>query len=337
MKPAFRILTMLSLVVLIGAIYGLSGSEAASSQQQVVLRVAHSMPLEHGFHKWAEKFAEELKARVGDRVEVKIFPAAQLGSETQYLEAMKLGGLDGAILGRHGEVDPRLDILNLPFLFKDEGHVNKILRSGGDLERRFNDMLLAKGYMNLGWGVIGFREVTSNQPIRSAGDLKGINIRIPNTPVLLAAFKSWGANPVVLDISEVYTALQTGVVHAEENPPEMIFTRKFFEVQKYITMTNHANIVSEFLLSKRIWDTLPPDLQQAIMEAGRVSRDYQVNYMVKANEDLVAELGKKGMTIIRDVDRSSFLPGAKEVQAQFATKFGGQWPDIIQSITEAGK
>jgi TRAP-type C4-dicarboxylate transport system substrate-binding protein len=73
------------------------------------------------------------------------------------------------------------------------------------------------------------------------------------------------------------------------------------------------------------------------MEAGRVSRDYQVNYMVKANEDLVAELGKKGMTIIRDVDRSSFLPGAKEVQAQFATKFGGQWADIIQSITEAGK
>jgi TRAP-type transport system periplasmic protein len=312
-------------------------SEGAAAPQKVTLRIAHSFPLNHGYNVWAEKFAEELKSRVGDRVEVKIFPAGQLGSETQYLEAMKLGGLDGAIQGRYSEIDPHLDLLNLPFLFKDEAHVTKVLRSGGPLEKRFNDMLLAKGYVNLGWGVLGTRYVTANKAVRNPGDLKGINIRVPNTPVLLAAFKNWGANPTILDVSEVYTALQTGVVQAQENPPDNIYNLKFYEVQKFVSLTAHANMSCQLLLSKKTWDTLPADLQQAMLEAGRVSRDYQVKFVVDANNNLLGELEKKGMTIVRDVDRNSFFPGAKAVHDQFVAKYGAQWGEVIQSILDAGK
>ncbi len=310
------------------------GFQPSANAAPIVLRIAHGMAPDHSYQKWLDDFTQLLKAKVGDRVEIKVFPAAQLGTETQYLENMKLGALDGAVLGRHGEVDIRLDVLNLPLIFKDAAHVDKVLRSGGPLEKHFNDILLSKGYVNLGWGELGFREITSNVPIHNVNDLQGLTIRVPNAPVLVAAFKAWGANPVALDLSEVYTGLRTGVVKAQENPPETIYKNKYYEVQKYLSMTDHSTIVNQFLISKKKWDTLPKDIQEAMLEVGRVSRDNHVKFVRQANADMVIELEKQGMTVVRDVDRSTFTAGAKAVQDQFSDKFGA---DVIQSIVDAGK
>ncbi|MEW6228708.1 MAG: TRAP transporter substrate-binding protein [Bacillota bacterium] len=329
MVRALRVSAAVSLIMLT-----LSLTAVAGSPSTIVMRVAHCMPTTHGYQIWIDKFAEELKARVGDRVEVKAFPNAQLGTETEYLEGMKLGTLDAAVLGRHGQVDTRLEVLNLPFIFRDVAHTDKVLRSGGELEQLFNKILLEHGYVCLGWGELGFRHVTANKPVRSVADLKGLDIRIPNTPALLSAFKKWGANPTPLDFGELYTALQQGVVKAQENPPEIIYTNKFYEVQKYMSLTAHANLACQFLVSRRYWDTLPRDIQDAMIEAALIGRDYHLRMVRKANDELIAKLEKAGMIVIRDVDRGSFLPGAREVHAEFASKIGA---DLIQKVAEAGK
>lgn len=306
---------------------------ANAQAQTVVMRMAHAMPTTHGYHIWAEKFREELKKLIGDKVDVKIFPNAQLGKETEYIEGMKLGTIDGTVFGRHGQIDPRLDVLNLPMIYRDDAHVDAVLRRNNPVQHQLDQIMYDKGIKVLGWGELGFRHITTrNTPINKASDLKGVDIRVPNVEPWLVAFRAWGANPTPIDFSELYSALQQGVVKAQENPPEIIFTSKLYEVQKYISLTSHANIPSQMVLSRSYWEKLPKDLQEAVMKAASISRDEQVRLAREANVKLVDELAKKGMTVVRDVDRASFEAGAMESYAKFEDKIG---KDLIKAVREA--
>jgi TRAP-type C4-dicarboxylate transport system substrate-binding protein len=193
--------------------------------------------------------------------------------------------------------------------------------------------MLEKGFKVLGWGELGFRYITTkDKPIRKAEDLKGVDIRVPNVEPWLVAFRAWGANPTPMDFAELYSALQQGVVTAQENPPEIIYTSKFYEVQKQLSLTEHANIPSQFVLSKAYFDKLPEDLKGPIMEAARISRDAQVAATREANAKLVAELEKAGMTVIRDVDKDSFRAGAQEAYAKYEKQIG---KDLIEAVQNA--
>jgi tripartite ATP-independent transporter DctP family solute receptor len=305
----------------------------ASAQQTITMRIAHAQPATHGYQIWAEKFRDELKAQVGNRIDVKIFPNAQLGKETEYIEAMKLGTIDGAVFGRHGQIDPRLDVLNLPMIYRDDAHIDAVLRQGKPIQLQLDQMMYDKGFKVLGWGELGFRHVTTKAaPVRKAADLKGVDIRIPTVDPWIVAFKAWGANPTPIDFAELYSALQQGVVKAQENPPEIIFTSKIYEVQKYLNLTSHANIPSQMVLSRAYWEKLPKDLQDAVMKAATVSRDYQVKTAREANARLVAELEKKGMIVVRDVDRASFEGGAQESYAKSEAVIG---KDLIKAVRDA--
>ena len=304
----------------------------ASAQQTITMRIAHAQPTTHGYQIWAEKFRDELKAQVGNRIDVKIFPNAQLGKETEYIEGMKLGTIDGAVFGRHGQIDPRLDVLNLPMIYRDDAHIDAVLRQGKPIQLQLDQMMYDKGFKVLGWGELGFRHVTTKAaPVRKASDLKGVDIRIPTVDPWIVAFKAWGANPTPIDFAELYSALQQGVVKAQENPPEIIFTSKIYEVQKYLNLTSHANIPSQMVLSRAYWEKLPKDLQDAVMKAATVSRDYQVKTAREANARLVAELEKKGMTVVRDVDRASFEAGAQESYAKSEAVIG---KDLIKAVRD---
>jgi tripartite ATP-independent transporter DctP family solute receptor len=306
---------------------------AQGAGQPVVMRIAHAMPATHGYHLWALKFRDELKKSVGDRVDVKVFPNAQLGKEPEYLEGMKLGTIDGSIFGRHGVVDARLEVLNLPMIYRDDAHVDAVLRKGNPVQAQLEQIMYDRGYKVLGWGELGFRYITTKAtPIRKASDLKGIDIRVPSVDPWLIAFRAWGANPTPIDFSELYSALQQGVVKAQENPPEIIFSSKIYEVQKFLSLTGHANIPCEFVLGRAYWEKLPKDLQDAIMKAATVSRDEQVRLAREANINLLGELEKKGMTIVRDVDKASFEPGAREAYAKFEDKIG---KDLIKAVKDA--
>lgn len=308
-------------------------SSAAFAQDAIVMRIAHAMPESHSYQKWVDRFRDELEKLAPGRVKVKVFPSAQLGTETEYLEGMKLGTLDGAVVGRHGQIDPRLDVLNLPMIFRDEAHKDAVLRSGSALTQQLDQIMYDKGYKVLGWGELGFRDITTkSKPVRKASDLSGVDIRVPNVEPWLYAFKQWGANPTPMDFSEVYSALQQGVINAQENPPEIIYTSKFYEVQKYLNLTHHASIPCEFILSRAYWEKLPKDLQGDIMKAAAISRDYQVQLSRASNNELVSNLGKKGMTVVADVDRGSFQEGAEKTYVKYQDVIG---KDLIQAVRDA--
>jgi TRAP-type transport system periplasmic protein len=308
-------------------------SAVSVQAQTVVLRIAHAMPTTHGYQIWAEKFRDELKKLVGDRVDVKIYPNAQLGKETEYIEGMKLGTIDGAVFGRHGVIDPRLDVLNLPMIYRDDAHVDAVLRRNNPVQKQLDQIMYDKGFKVLGWGELGFRHITTQSaPVRKASDLKGVDIRVPNVEPWLIAFRAWGANPTPIDFSELYSALQQGVVKAQENPPEIVFTSKLYEVQKYLSLTSHANIPSQMVLARSVWEKLPKDVQDAVMKAASISRDVQVQLTREANAKLVGELEKKGMIIVRDVDRASFEAGAQQSYTKFEGIIG---KDLIKAVREA--
>lgn len=184
---------------------------SASAQQPITMRIAHAMPTTHGYHLWAEKFRDDLKALVGNRVDVKIFPNAQLGKETEYIEGLKLGTIDGTIFGRHGQIDPRLDVLNLPMIYRDDAHVDAVLRRNLPVQQRLEQIMYDKGVKVLGWGELGFRHVTTKStPVHKAADLKGVDIRIPTVDPWIIAFKAWGANPTPIDFAEALLRAAAG-------------------------------------------------------------------------------------------------------------------------------
>lgn len=319
------LLVALAIITMVGVSQG--------AEKTYVMRIAHSMPTTHGYHNWATKFEEELSKRIGDRVKVQIFPNAQLGTETEYLQQLSMGTLQASILGRHSQIDPRLDVLNLPFIFRDTEHKDIVLRQGREIQNKLDNILLEHGYVNLGWGELGFRYITTKDtPVYSAKDLVGLDIRVPNVPSWLTAFKAWGANPTPLDFSEVYSALQQGVVDAQENPSEIIYSSNFYEVQKYLSMTQHASIPCQFLVSESFWNTLPDDIKTALKEAAKISRDYQVQKTREANQNLIGSLEKEGMILIKDVDKESFKAGAEKAYEEYISKYGDE---LINDIKNA--
>ena len=323
---------LLSLFLAMSLLIGTAGIAAAQSKP-IVMRIAHAMPTTHGYQIWAEKFKEELTKLVKDRVDIQIFPNAQLGKETEYLEGMRMGTIDGSILGRHGQIDIRLEVLNLPMIYRDEKHTDIVLRQNSPVQQQLDKILYDRGYKSLGWGELGFRFITTkDRPIRRASDLRGVDIRVPNMEPWLVAFRAWGGNPTPIDFAELYSALQQGVVKAQENPPEIIYTSKFYEVQKYLNLTGHANVPNQFLLGRTYWEKLPKDIQDAVMKAATVGRDYQVRHTRQANEKLLGELEKLGMVIVRDVDKASFVPGAEETYKRYEEKIG---KELIRSVKEA--
>jgi tripartite ATP-independent transporter DctP family solute receptor len=303
---------------------------AASAQEQIVMRIAHNMPETHTYSLWLGKFREVLEEKLPGRFDIKVFPAAQLGNETEYLESMQLGTLDGAILGRHGQIDPRLDVLNLPMIYRDDAHVDAVLHSQSAVQEQLDEILWERGFKVLAWGELGFRYITTNgKEIRTAADLQGVDIRVPNVQPWLTAFRAWGANPTPLPFEEVYSALQQGVVSAQENPPENIYTSKFFEVQKTMSLTGHANIPTEFVLARGYWEKLPEDVKEPLLEAARAGSLIQVAAARQANADLVAKLEGLGLKIIRDVDKESFRAGAEESYKASEDTIGRELIDAV--------
>lgn len=277
-----------------------AATEAPSSEsgggEKITIRIGHSMSEDNIYQVCAEAFRDKAVELLGaDRVEVIIYPNAVLGTQTEMIEAMQMGTLDAVAFGRHSQIDSRLDVLNLPYLFSSDEHMTKVLRGdeGASIRERVAECFDSAGIKMLGMFEAGFRQITSSRKIEKMEDLKGLVIRTPNTPVLMDSFSAWGANPTPLDFSELYTALQTKVVDAQENPYQLISTSAFYEVQDYLCVTNHSTICDQLQFSKKVWDTYPADVQEALAEAGKYACDVAGEENTKRNSELLAELKEK--------------------------------------------
>lgn len=270
--------------------------ETAGGSEKVIVKIAHASSENAVTQTVCEAFAQKAVELLGEeQIQVDIYPNAVLGTEAEMVEALQMGTLDAATFGRHSAIDSRLEVLNLPFLFQDDAHVQKVLRGeeGAAIREMLDAVLLEKKIVALGWYETGFREITSNQKIETMDDLKGLLIRTPSTNTLIQAFQAWGASPTAVDLAELYTALQSKVVDAQENPYQLIDTNKLYEVQDYLCITDHLTIPNQLVFSEKIWNGYPANVQEALREAGRYACDAGGEENNRQNQELAVSMEEK--------------------------------------------
>jgi tripartite ATP-independent transporter DctP family solute receptor len=230
--------------------------------------------------------------------------------------------------GPLGGFVPDMNVLDLPFLFRDSAHAYKVL--DGDIGRGLLDKFDTVGIKGLAFWENGFRHVTtSKKPVERPADLRGLKIRVMENRVHQAAFRQLGADATPMAWGEVFTSLQQGLLDAQENPIPIVSTFKLYEVQKYLALTAHVYSPAPVLLSKKTWDRMPPDIQKVLLdtaiEMARVQR--QLNRTQEQKQ--IGELKAKGMVIIEEPDRVAFREAMKPVFEQFQGQFG---KDLVQRI-----
>lgn len=300
--------------------------------EKIVLKLGHVVPATHPYHLGAQKFADEITKRTGGRVEIQIFPAGQLATgERALLEGLQLGTIDMSVTstGPMPGFDPKISVLELPFLFKDNAHVYRVL--DGKIGQELLASLEKKaGIKGLAFFENGWRNITnSKRPIKRPEDLQGIKIRTMENKVHLASFEAWGALPTPMSWGEVYTALQQKTIDAQENPIPIIYTTKIYEVQKYVSLTRHFYSAAVIAISPKAFNRIPADIQRAFQEAAKVAAAYEREKIAEQERQQVALLKEKGMVVEESPDREAFRKMASAVYKKFEPELGR---DIIERI-----
>jgi tripartite ATP-independent transporter DctP family solute receptor len=301
MQKRFAIKLIAACTLLTGAMgsFGLA-------QAQTKLKWAHVYETSEPFHKWSVWAGDEIKKRTNGKYEVQVFPASTLGKESDINNGLTLGTVDIILTGASfaGNSYKPLAITYFPFIFRDAEHQLKYAKS--DVFRE-----LAKGYDDKTGNHItaltyyGARQVTSNRPIVKPEDTKGLKIRVPDAPAYLAFPKSLGANPTPIAFAEVYLALQNGTVEAQENPLPTIEAKKFYEVQKNISLTGH--IVDSLLtvVSGQLWSKLSEPEKKIFTDVTQEAAEKAGREIIASEIRLTEEFKKKGNNVIV-VDKNAF-------------------------------
>lgn len=299
MKKKISYVFVLISALVISACGKTDNSDSGISVSKAInVKIAHASSDNATTQVVCNAFKEKALELLGDKISIEIYPNATLGSEAEMVEALQMGTLDAGTFGRHSAIDNSMEVLNLPFLFADDAHAKKVLRGeeGKAVRQELYNIMLENNVVILGWYETGFREITSNKKVESLTDLKGLLIRTPSTDTLIKSFQEWGASPTAVDLSELYTALQGGVVDAQENPYQLIDTNNLYEVQDYLCVTNHLTIPNQLVFSKKVWDSYPQEIQTALLEAGEYACNIGGEYNVEQNNSLLGKLETK-MTV----------------------------------------
>ncbi len=226
--------------------------------------------------KAADFFAKRVAELTNGKVEVKVFPNSQLYNDKAVMKALKIGNVQMAVpsFSKFTRLVPAMQLFDLPFLFRDADHLHAVM--DGPIGQKLKDMVTAKGFVALNYWDNGFKQLSTNKkPLLWPEDAKGQKFRIMSSKVLEAQFKAVGANPQVLPFSEVYSALQQGVVDGGENPLSNFYTKKFYEVQKSLTLSNHGYLGYLVVMSKRFWKKFPDSLKPKIIQAMNEATVYE--------------------------------------------------------------
>jgi tripartite ATP-independent transporter DctP family solute receptor len=316
-----------------GAAAGLVAAPALAQRRSKVKRIryAHSTPTTHGWHLWGEQFKQVVEKKSGGAIEVTIFPNAQMGNEKDIAQAVKLGSLEmGSVGVALMNWVPDMSVTDAPFLFKNREQCYAALDGalGAELKKRS----LAKGFRLIGWNDLGSRSMTNNkQPINSAKDLASLKMRVPDSKSYVAMMKALGAAIVAIDLSELYLALSQGVADGQETPLPVVKSNKLYEVQKYISKTDHVLTTSYSVVNPSTFDGLTPDEQKAFTEAADHATNWLRDYTQKEELATLDFLKTKGMEINATPDIESFRAACAPVVADLPDLFRPELVKLAQS------
>jgi len=277
----------------------------------VTLKLGHLANEENSWHKGSLKFAEEVKALSKGTVEVKVFANDALGKEMDLINGMQLGTADMLITGESLQNwAPKAALLAVPYAFKNMAEMDKAVN--GPLGEEIKKDIIEKAkVIPLAYFARGPRNLTSNKPIKTVDDVKGLKMRVPNVPIFMQFWRGVGAQPTPMAFGEVFTSLQTGVIDAQENPLALIKSASFFEVQKYVNRTEHVRSWIYLAIGEKSFNKLNAEQKAAIQEAAKRAQVYERQLYLADEQKLEAELKAKGMTFV-ETDQSGFAKKAKE-------------------------
>jgi C4-dicarboxylate-binding protein DctP len=271
----------------------------AKAQAPVVIKFSHVVAEQTPKGKGALKFKELAEERTKGRVKIEVYPNSSLFKDGEEMEALQLGSVQmlAPSVSKFGPLGAReFEIFDLPFLFDSYDDLHKV--TDGPVGKALFKKLESKGITGLAYWVNGFKDMSANKPLRKPEDMKGLKMRIQSSKVLESEMRAFGALPQVMAFSEVYQAMQTGVVDGSENPPSNFYTQKMHEVQKYLTLTDHGVIEYAVIVNKKFWDGLPADIRTTLEGAMKDATKYADDIAKKENDDALAAIKASGKTEI---------------------------------------
>jgi len=292
---------------------------AAARAQTIELKLGHVGSPGSLFDVSSNEFARRVKEKTSGKVVVQVYGSSQLGDDTELLQKVKLGTVDMALPSTvMSSVVPAFGLFEMPYLVKDREHMKRI-----DKEIVWPTLVpIAQkaGYTMLATWENGFRQITNSaRPIKTPEDLKGIKLRVPKGKWRVKMFQAYGASPSAMGLSEVFVALQTGVMDGEENPLTQIYTSKFQEVQKYLSMTDHVYTPAYLVISARKLEAIPDNLRKQVQQAAQETQAFVYQTGAKMDEDLLGKLKKAGMQV-NEADKASFQKASKPVYDDFSSE-----------------
>jgi tripartite ATP-independent transporter DctP family solute receptor len=309
----------------------ISGCRAADDT--IVMKVAHNGSIEHPYQIGFETFKEVLERETGGRVRVEIFENEQLGTEEEASLMVKLGALAASAASAGGGLAafvPEAEVFNFPFIFRDLDHFYRVVdgpvgqRVAGLIEEELDVVVL-------GYWFSGERNAwNSERPIVVPEDFKGLKIRVMQTPILIETFDAIGALATPMSFGELYSALEQGVVNGAETDHVDLYQERFYEVTEYVSYTRHLYLAVGLIFSRKLFDDLPPDIQQAVLKAGEASVLAEREAMARMTEEAHEELMALGIQF-NEVDRDAFLECVQEVYENNADRVGGM--SVIEEVS----
>ena len=325
MKRTIRLIFMALLVLTLAS---------TSFAADVVLKLGHIAEPVHPYGKGADYFAKLVAEKSNGAIEVQVFPSSQLGGQKDLVESMVYGGIDMALVGTAvlGQFQPQISIFDLPFLFKDRNHAYKSLDTVGmDIGKG----LEPKGIKLLGYMENGIRHLTNNvREVKTPADMADLKIRVMNNKVYIEMMKALGASPTPMAFGELYSAMQQGTVDGQENPSAHIWTKRFFEVQKYASLTAHSYSPEPLIMSMITWNRLNQQQREIIQSAAKEAIDWQRKIAAEQDKEYWDKIKASGKIKVTEVDRAPFKAATKPVIKMFADKVGQDNLDKIEALAD---
>jgi len=285
----------------------------------VEFKFAHSGSLEHQYQIGAEQFKKLVEEKSGGEMKVNIFPQAQLGGERDLAEGVRMGTIEmsSVAAGNMAGFVPELQVFGVPFLFQTREQVYSVL--DGPVGKDLADIMLGKGFVNLSIWEVGFRNITNNiRPVKTPDDMKGLKIRVQESKIWIEFMKSLGAVATPIPFGELYTALQQKVVDGQENPVATIYSMKFYEVQKYLSLTGHTYEPALVVANPKWFNGLDPKHQAILKEAAMEAAVFQRQKLAELDRERFEVIRKAGVEVEENPDKAAFAKATEDLHKVLA-------------------
>ncbi|MFL5146081.1 MAG: TRAP transporter substrate-binding protein [Microvirga sp.] len=311
---------------------------AAAAQDPIVIKFSHVVTPDTPKGKGAEKFRELAEKYTNGKVKVEVYPNSQLYKDKEEVDALQLGAVQmlAPSLAKFGPLGAReFEVFDLPFILPSKAALRKVTE--GDLGKRLFKKLESKGIVGLGYWDNGFKVMSANKPLRTPEDFRGLKMRIQSSKVLEAQMRALGAIPQVMAFSEVYQALQTGVVDGSENTPSNMYTQKHHEVQKFITLSDHGYIGYAVIANKKFWDGLPGDVRGQLEKAMAEATAYANQISQTENDEALAEIKKSGRSELIELTPEQKAAWRKALEPLYADMASRVGKDTIEEFQKEAR